>query len=550
MVDHPLDPTRRAFVGVTPTLLLSASSRAATLPEPGGVAAPGIRRETMFAGDFGISGRDDVDETRQVQLFLDACAAAGGRIAHFGGMRVRISGPLIARNVGIVFDRQSYGVTDPGFYVTGRGYTALTVTGLVPDFNVAIYGSGGAEYGADGRIVRDTRPPVNGFQFGDPGEKEPLMSSTIRYARAYKLSGFGIRHTICFDNTFVAQSVEECGNARTPAFEVSGSPTGNCNESVWLRVQVELCAGQSILIHPNTLMCVFAKIHSERATAVAGTTTWLLGGACEFGSVRCQANNPDRATMRIVSAQAECRNFRVEGNIPIEIDATGGVVDFHNPIVTMKPAPDQNGRVTVTGGQVRALAVGAEWTFVGTRIDLLELGFMPPGLHALAMGCEIRLVQPQDGRSDGELILQGSRATGAIWNGRGRLRHLHVLGGSRFVAANGTLDVVNQTVTVDAGSTITGRVSVRQAALKLYGRIEGDLLVAAPAQSIAGSDASVTGQVAGWDRPRARDTLGDCPDGSYCKHLAPVRVATRGGAALLTGWIHAAGDWRAVTTPL
>ena len=465
-------------------------------------------------------------------------------------MRIRISGPLVARNVGIVFDRQSYGVEDPGFYVVGSDYTALTVMGLIPDFNVAIYGAGGVEFGPDGRIVRDTRPRVNGFQFGDPKEKDPLLLSNIRYARAYKLSGFGIRHSICFDSTFTAQSVEECGNAKHPAFEVSGSPTVNCNESVWLRVQVELAATQAMFIHPNTLMCLFAKIHSERATAVAGTPTWLLGGSCEFGSVRCQANNPEHATMRIVSAQAECRNFRVEGNIPIEVDATGGVVNLYNPIATMTPAPNQNGRVTVIGGQVRALAVGAEWTFLGTRLDVLELGYMPPGLNAVAASCEIRELRPQKGRLDGELILQSSRATGVLSTHDGRLRHLHILGGSRFTPQAGAMHIANQTVTVDASSSIIGRIGVQQGTLKLFGRIEGDLVIKGPAQSLAGSEAMVTGHVIGWDHPRAKDTLGSVANGTYCKHLAPARTMSRSGPVLVTGWLYAEGNWIALTTPL
>ncbi len=547
MVDLPVDPVRRAMVGMTPMMLLTASDRTAASALMAADRVASDARQTMFAADFGITGRHGVDETRQVQAFLDACTRAGGRIAHFGGMRVRISGPLIARNVGIVFDRQSYGVEDPGFQVSGSGYTALTVTGLVPDFNVAIYGSGEATFDGNGRIARDTRPAVNGFQFGHPDGREPLMSSLIRYARAYKLSGFGIRHTICFDTTFIGESVEECGNDRHYAFEVSGSATGNCNESVWLRVQVELAVSQAIYIDPNTLMCLFAKIHSERATAIAGRPTWLLGGSCEFASVRCQANNPDTATMRIVSAQAECRNFRIEGNIPVEIDATGGIINLDNPIATLTPVANQNGRVNVTGGQVRAMAIGAEWTFVGTRLDLLEVGYMPPGLHSVAMSCDIRTLRPQQGRYDGEIILQSSRASGTTATAEGRLRHLHLLGGSRFVASGGPLRIVNQTVTIDAASHVAGSVVVRQAALRLFGRIDGDLTIEGPPQSLAGSEAMVTGRVVGWDRPRATDTLGDVPNGTYCKHLSPSRETLRSGSRLVTGWIRAERDWVALT---
>lgn len=547
MDEQIADPVRRTLVGVTPAMLLAIGDR---VPSARTMPLPDSSRETLFAADFGITGRAGLDETRQVQAFLDACSAAGGRIAHFGSLKVRISGPLVARNVGIVFDRQSYGVDDPGFYVTGSGYTAVTVTGLVPDFNATIYGAGAVDFGPDGRIVHDSRPQVNGFQFGHPEEKEPLMSSTIRFARTYKLSGFGIRHTICFDTTFLSESVEECGNARHHAFQVSGSATGNCNESVWLRVQVELAALQAMYIHPNTLMCLFAKIHSERATATSGLTTWLLGGSCEFGSVRCQANNPDRALCRISSAQAECRNVRIEGNIPVEVDATGGVVNFYNPIMTMRPSTDQNGRVTVTGGQVRALAIGAGWTFVGTRLDLLELGYMPPGWTAVAIGCEIRALQPQAGRSDGELILQASRATGRIVTRDGRLRHLQVLGGSRFMATDTVLQVVNQTLTVDATSCVVGGVRVRQAALKLFGRIEGDLMIEGPAQSLAGSEAMVTGRVTGWDRPQAIDTLGDVPAGTYCKNLTPTRTVTRQGPSMVSGWMRADREWVALTVPV
>lgn len=499
----------------------------------------------MMADDFGIVGDGLVDETVKVQAFLDACEASGSRVAHFGGKRVRISGPLFARSVGVVFDGFGYGDgNDPGFYVSGSGYTALTVTGAILDFAVTVTGGGAARIAADGSFLTDSRPRVDGIAFGSPDERHPLGSSVIRFARAFKLSGCGIRHTTCWDCTFQAVSVEECGNASAYAFEVAGSATQNCSESVWTRAQVEQSAGLAIHIHPNTLSCVFNKIHSERNTGIGDAPTWRLGGACTYGAIRLHAHNPGVASGMIVGQQTVVTNLRVDeaDRVRILVDATGGGVSLVEAIATLENVPTQAGRVTVSGGAIRALRIGGGWSFHDCRLSQLEVGFMTPEGEARATGCVIEAFAPESGQTQGAIALTGCDIRHASFvRDRSRLRRVRLLGGTTCVLDAPGL-VAYQTIEVDAHSRLIGDVRLDHAALRLNGLIDGDLTVGAGPQSLAGPEAVVTGTASGWSYPRAADVLGPHRRGMYCKNLGIVA----GDANTPTAWINDGARWRPV----
>jgi hypothetical protein len=536
----------RATAAPVPTAARAAGSLA-DLARPDGAEAIGTRRGSLAAlvdalpidaRGFGVVGDGRADDTRAAQALLDHCAAQGGRIAWFGALRVRITGPLTSRGVGIVFDPASYGGPDaPGFIAAGSGYTALTVVGSVADFCVTVTGEAGADITADGRVERDRRPRINGIAFGT--DREPMAMATIRAVRVNNLAGFGVRHDQCWDSTFLSVSVERCGVDGTHAFIVAGDGQRTCNETSWLRVQVEEAMGGAVWIDPGALSCSFVKIHAERALARRGVPTWMLGGSCTYDSVRLSAHNPAEATALVHSNQADFRNLRAEG-VPVTVDAGGGTVNFHNPGATLQPAAGQNGIINVIGGTVTVLGMGGGWNLVGCRVGRLEVGFMPQELSATVTGCLIAELAPQPGADQGALVLAASRVEAATIAANGaRLRALHLVQGSQLVPREGTLLCADQLVTVDGSSQILGNAVLRRAALRLAGTVTGNLAVDGPVHDARAEDgARVAGQVRGWGPPTVAGSAG-----AWSVNLAP----DAGGAATarpVAGWRFIAGGWR------
>lgn len=407
--------------------------------------------------EFGVVGDGRADDTKAAQAFLDSCAERGIGIADFGRMVVRISGPLHARGVGVVFDTMSYGKPgDPGILVTGSGYTALTVTGAIVDFCATVYGGGDATVGPGGRIERDSRPAVTGIAFGDEKSSAAFLASVVRHARAYRLNGTGIRHRRCWDTTFLAVSVEQCGNATAYAFDVAGSPNDTCNETHWVRVQVESSVGRAIRVDPWTLACTFGQVHSERTQGIGDGAAWVLGGSCAMSSVRLSAVDGAAAGVQLISNQLTIVHLRAEDGIRVVIDASGGVINLHNPGGVLEPKRDQSGRINVIGGVISVLSMGAGWSIMGAAIGRLEAGYMPPGTHSLISGCDIKDLVPQPGASQGELVLSGCTASGAAATAEGRLRRLRLVGGTVFTRSAAAVGVPAGVEVADASSSISG----------------------------------------------------------------------------------------------
>lgn len=492
----------------------------------------------LDARAYGVIGDGHTDDTRAAQAFLDHCAAQGGRIAWFGTLCVRITGPLTSRGVGIVFDPASYGaVNTPGFVAAGSGYTALTVLGSVADFCVTVTGEGHADITEQGKVDRDRRPRINGIAFGT--DQDAMSMSTVRTARANSLAGFGVRHAQCWDSTFMSISVERCGSEAVHAFIVAGDAQRTCNETSWLRVQVEEAVGGAIWIDPGALSCSFVKIHSERALARRGVQTWMLGGSCTYDSVRLTAHNPAEATATILSNQADFRNLRVEG-VPVSVNASGGVVNFHNPGAALRPAAGQNGTVNVIGGAVSILGMSGGWNLLGCRVERLEVGFMPRELRATATGCTITELVPQPGGGQGELVLAATRVAAATIVADGaRLRALHLCQGSQLVPRGGALACADQVITVDTTSQVVGDIVLERAGMRLAGTVTGNLTVRGAVHDVRADDgAHVGGRVVGWGAPTVEGAAG-----AWSVNLQPANRAERRPIA---GWRYIASGWRPV----
>lgn len=502
----------------------------------GGSLAAVVDRLPRDAQAHGVIGDGRSDDTRAVQAFLDRCAEQGGRIAYFGSLVVRITGPLRTK-VGIVFDPASYGgAGTPGFIASGRGYTALTVLGSVADFCVTLTGEGTADITEDGHIASDRRPAINGIAFGT--DDEPFAMSTIRSVRVNNLAGIGIRHAQCWDSTFLSVSVERCGTATAYAFEVVGDGRRSCNETTWARVHVEQAVGGAIRVDPGTLSCTFVKIHSERAIARPGIPTWFLGGSCLYDSVRLTAANPTEAGLTIVSNQAEFRNLRAEQEIRVTVNASGGTVNFHNPGAVMQPAPNQSGIINIVGGVLSVLGMGGGWNLFGSQVGRLEIGFMPAGMCSTLTGCVVAELVPQRGTDQGELVLIATRIAAATVSGAGRLRALHLNADSRVAGKDGSLHCVDQAVAVDASSRIEGNLTLQRATLRLAGTVTGNLAVQGAVHDVRAADgATVGGAVTGWGPPSVAANTG-----AWSVNLAANAVG--GGGRIVIGWRYVAGKWR------
>lgn len=534
-------PTRRSVLGGTSALLATSSigdQAAAADRMATGIPAAGIPNPEALMLDaraFGVVGDGRHDDTRAVQAFLDLCAKQGGRVAYFGSLTVRITGPLVSR-VGIVFEPASYGgAGSAGFVASGTGFTALTVLGSVADFCVTLTGDGTMDIPANGAIQGDRRPRINGIAFGSTAE--PFAMSTVRSVRVNNLAGFGVRHWQCWDVTFLSVSVERCGSADAYAFDVAGDAQHTCNETTWVRVQVEQAIGGAIRIDPGALSCTFLKIHGERAVARSTVPTWVFGGSCVYDSVRLTAMNPTEAVAHIISNQAEFRNLRAEDNIRVIVNASGGTVNFHNPGAVFQTALNQSGIVNIFGGVLAAINIGGGWNLFGSHIGRLEVGFMPAELFSTLTSCIVDDLAPQSGASQGALILTGTRATGATVVAGNRLRALHLHAGSSIVPRGGTLHCADQVIAIDATSSIKGDVRLQRVSLRLAGSVTGNLTIDGPVHDARADDsAAVGGTVRGWGPP----TLPGTP-GAWSANLSPAMSPA--SKRFVAGWRYVNKAW-------
>ncbi|MCT8003879.1 hypothetical protein NZL82_18580 [Sphingomonas sanguinis] len=500
----------------------------------------------LDARAHGVIGDGHADDTKAVRALLDACARQGGRIAYFGQLTVRITGPLVSRGVGIVFDTASYGGEGaPGFIASGTGYTVLTVSGSVPDFCLTITGEGRADIEDSGRIAGDRRARINGIDFGT--NDAPFAMANVRWVRVHNLAGYGIRHTQCWDCTFLSVSVERCGREGVYAFEVVGDARRSCNETTWVRLHVEQSIGGAIRIDPGTLSCTFSKIHSERAIPSGSMPTWLFGGSCIYDSARLTALDPAHASVSIIGNQMDVRNLRAEGEIRVIVNASGGTITFHNPGAVLQPAPNQNGIVNIVGGVISLCALGAGWNLIGCQIGRLEVGFMSPGQWSTLTGCAVGELVPQDGVDQGELVLNATRVASATIAAGGRLRALHLTNNSRLTAKDGMLVCRDQFLGVDTSSRIEGNVSLRRASLRLAGVIAGQLGVDGAVHDARAEDTAIVEKgVTGWGSPTIAGTQGAWSVNLMANVEAPMKPRPGGGRQAIMGWRYVAHAWRPV----
>lgn len=233
-----------------------------------------LKEGAFYAKDFAVTGNGSADDTAGLQAAIDATDAT---------LRPLIIGPGIYKiTAGLTSTASGPIIMMPGAIIkpTGSGYTALTIT--APPFFVAgwriVIDSQAASAGA--------RPTINGIS------ADNWAGGTVDFIRVNGLNGFGLKMSKVWDTTFNAVSIELCGNASNYAFEMLASGGDTCNESHFVRLQVEQAQEKAIMISADTLNCHFSLIHCERYVCTADRFAVSLGGnRCKFDNVRISANS-------------------------------------------------------------------------------------------------------------------------------------------------------------------------------------------------------------------------------------------------------------------
>lgn len=211
----------------------------------------------LSADLFGVIGDGTTNDTTAVQAAFDA-AAAMKTFVNFGRKIVKLTGAVTCACKGFVFDSANYGdPNDPGFLVSGTGYTALTISGSPTYLRGAVYGTGNA---------------ANAIYFDNP------LFAQGQKLRVYNLAGFGIKIEHAWDCVFLDISVEKCGSDAEYAFAIGTHAGDDSNQTHIGHLQVEKSLQRAIYIDANNLNLKIASIHSEQAICTPVTAGSFVTG--------------------------------------------------------------------------------------------------------------------------------------------------------------------------------------------------------------------------------------------------------------------------------
>lgn len=527
----------------------------------------------LYARDFGVVGDAasdangniiGTDDTAAVQAFQNLCAALN-RIAYYGSLRPRLTGPVTIHNGSCVFDRQSFTATgesagvsrgEPAFYVSGANYTALTVSGICTEFRVTVCGSGDATTDAAGNITADTRPNIRAFQFGNPlgAANGTLILSHIGWARATKLAGKALAVVNAFDCIFGPLLTEGCGNAADYGFAIEDG--GNTtNECVFTYIQAEFGKQKALYISPNLVSCTFLKIHSERATSKDGVPAWVLGPAA-YSSVRLNSMNR-LGRCEIVAQYGKITGLKPE-NVRVAVNSTGGTFSIEDGQFSqgIEAASGSNGMVSLTSCSGYYHNVTQNWYLNKCAAEEVNVGACPDGYWPVLDHCRVNALRRTDDTAAVEVC--GGRVE-ALRDGQ--WREIRITTNARVALEGGARSLSQCKLTLDATSKIVGNLILTTVGFRFAGRIEGNLTLQGIRQTLFAASAEVTGTATNVGPPEGDSYLDGSPDGTWCKNIRPVilgaalasytindtsgvpRTITTGGRYTIPAWIKTGGVW-------
>jgi len=460
--------------------------------------------EGLHVKDFGVVGDGSADDTVALQAALDA-GEAQHKVVYCGALLIKITAGVTMGGPGLVFDHVSFGSPgEPGIIVSGSGYTALTLTGVfLNQFRVTVYGTGNT---------------ANGIYFNN------VTGSHIQKVRVWNLDGFGFKIDKMYDSTLLDISVEKCGNSSDYAFSVNaGDDTSNMSHIG--RLQVEQANAKAILIEGSTLSCVFDNIHSERATAVSGVTTWDIGGTrCVYNGARFTALNPSDATIYFRGENSTFNSMAVEGACAIIFEALSlSTMVFNAPNFSDASGSidlaDHSGLIQIISGMLGTLNASAEvgrpltLACYGTKITALDIGDVGnPSLPSLLVfqDCTIGALTSSSANSAATF----DRCV--IAEGNNLLEALTVLRGCTVTCASSMASHTGSAI-IARDTTINGNVAlVSSATLLGYNlRVHGNLSQALNCSSLLDSACYATGTVTGLGVPTKPPSVRALTDGVW-----------------------------------
>ena len=437
--------TAAEALAVATPALADAQQALATVPSPANgrtitTLQQAVDGNRLNAIDYGVVGDGATDDTAAMNVAL-AAAAVAGQLLYCGSLCIKISGALTMGGPGIVFDFVSQGanIGQPGIYLTGTGYTALTVTSpIVTDMLGCMYGTGQA---------------VNGTSWGDSSSHNQVLATT-RHWRVYNIAGFGQSFFNCVDCSWGTHTTEKCGNATNFSFGIFDG-AGHCSGSSWATIQSDTATTKAMSISGNTANCRFGLISSVGAIPTIAVETWYLGGVdCAYGPTHLNSGGTSaNATAHLGSTNSAWSNLVVDGNIVTELEGiSGATLTLVAPDLngTTTAFASQTGTVMSYGGQISRLATpAANFRLYGTNVGTLTVGVSTAATQMILTGSAVATLASSDSTSAATFV-RCAIAAGTL------LASNTVLDGSSFAAAvtpsGGTLTMLNG---ASLGSSLT-----------------------------------------------------------------------------------------------
>ena len=484
------------------------------------------------------------DVTTALQTLFTLCATQGQTATMPRGV-YKISSALTWAGTGVesglLLEPRGVGgggTNDSQILVTGTGYTALTMYGVISQLSICIGGSGNA---------------CNGLQLGIAAAgNQNILLSKLDDIRVESLAGFGVQINEMFDTHIGNISVQLCGSvsATQAAFQMNNGGS-QCNMTTIGRLQVEQAAYQAIYIDPSTLSCTFEMIHSERATNSGSVPTHRLGGdSCTY--LTCYLTSLSTALVSLEGSNTYYGRLRVSGG-NVQLNSSAVNVTYQGNKVDNMVCVN----LTALGGNLTAYdfnstAVSGTLTTNGQAMGVLRFTFSTIANIAQAFAGGLLLVDSNvtgTQTASGVAVIDATRTNFASFpvapfvKLRGcQMTGAYTLGTNQLILAWDTIFNSILTTTVNNGSVMFAYDCHFYA--NLVGSAGGNL--GCLSQSCTNLQSSTVGSDWFGNGPTAAPAVlqantagvwpgGGIPAGTYRKNPFPASSASYSGSICTTG---------------